>query len=103
MQQVSCTLNDGQMSERRRRWHALADRAFVDRVQTGRGLRLVFRDGDRVEEELRELAELERECCAFADWSVSGTVLDVSGTSAEGIAAVQAMFDSLSAGAHARC
>ena len=95
MEQVACTLNDGQMSERRQRWHELAVRAFVERTETPRGLRLVFRDDDGVEGELRALAALEVECCAFADWSVSGSVLDVSAGSDEGVAALQAMFRSL--------
>jgi len=94
---VACTLTDAGMSERRRRWHELADRAFVGRETTPRGIRLEFRR--EAEDELRELALLERDCCAFADWEV-GTdggyaVLDVTGESDEAIAAVKGMFRSL--------
>jgi hypothetical protein len=95
MTQVACTLDDGQMSERRRRWHALAERAVADRTETENGLRLAFRNEAGVADELRELAALERTCCAFADWSVRGTVLEVTGTGDEGIAAVHGMFRSL--------
>lgn len=91
---IACTLNYRQMGDRRRRWHELADRAFVDREETATGIRLVFRDDEGVADELRELAELERECCAFAAWSVEGSVLEVSGTSDEGVAAVHGMFRS---------
>ena len=80
------------MSERRQRWHTLAERAFVYRTETRDGLRLVFRDDAGVARELRELAALERECCAFAEWSVSGAVLDVTATTAEGTAALHGMF-----------
>jgi hypothetical protein len=92
---VACTLNGDEMGERRRRWHELAARAFLERVETDRGLRLVFRDEPGVEAELQELAALERDCCAFADWTVDGTVVEVGGYSDEGVTAVQAMFRTL--------
>jgi hypothetical protein len=99
METVACTLSAGQMNERRQRWHALAGRAFVERTETERGLRLVFRADAGVADELRELAGLERDCCAFADWSVGAgdgrAVLEVTGTSDEGVAAVHAMFRAL--------
>src|SRR5436309_2045471 len=65
---VACTLTETGMSERRRRWHELANRSFVCRVETERGLQMVFRAG--VGDELRELALLERDCCTFASWEV---------------------------------
>ena len=47
-------------------------------------LRLLFRAAPGVEGELRQLAELERDCCAFAQWSVhtrgEEVVLDVTAT-----------------------
>jgi hypothetical protein len=62
-------------------------------------LRLLFRAERGVEDELRQLAELERDCCAFADWSVQARgkefVLDVTAPTEEGIRAVQAMFGKL--------
>jgi hypothetical protein len=99
MQQVACTLNDGQISERRKRWHDLSARALIGRVQTEHGIQLVFRTGPDVEEELRELALLERDCCAFAEWKVTTAdgraVLDVSGAGDEAIEAVRGMFGTL--------
>jgi hypothetical protein len=81
------------------RWHQLGARASVEVASTEHGLRLVFRRDPGVEDELRELAALERECCAFAAWTVSAVdgsvVLEISGASDEAIAAVQAMFGSL--------
>jgi len=94
---VACSLTATGTSERRARWHELADRAFVERVVTERGLRLEF--SREAEDELRELALLERDCCRFADWEVSTAgghaVLDVTGDSEESVAAVQSMFRSL--------
>ena len=99
MERVACTLNDGQRDERRERWQRLARRAFADRVATDDGLRLVFRNGPGVEDELRELAELERDCCAFATWSVASADgaawIEVAAASDEGVAALHAMFRSL--------
>jgi hypothetical protein len=87
------------MGARQRRWQELAGRAFVERVETERGLRLVFRGEPGVAEELRELAALERECCAFAEWRVSSAgddlALEVGGDSDEAAAAVRAVFRSL--------
>lgn len=55
--------------------------------------------GPEVAAELDELAELERDCCAFASWSVRSAgdtlVLDVSADGEVAVAAVHAMFDSL--------
>ena len=97
---VACSLGRSDLAERKSRWQRLAAAAPVERVPTDTGLRLVFRRDDGVEPELGELAELERECCAFADWTVTAdggrVVLDVSASSAEAVAAVQAMFASLS-------
>jgi hypothetical protein len=99
MQQVACTLDSGRMAERRGRWEELADGSFVERVETADGLRLVFRRDDGVDAELRKLAGLERECCAFATWKVSvagGVVrLDVKGVGTDAVAAVHGMFRQL--------
>jgi hypothetical protein len=49
-----------------------------------------------VADELEALATLDRDCCAFAHWSVyagsTQVVLEVSGDSRETIAAVHGMF-----------
>jgi hypothetical protein len=50
-----------------------------------------------LEQEVRELAELERECCAFAHWTVTADGSSVSlEVTAEGdaVTAVQAMLGS---------
>lgn len=96
---VACSLNQSDLLERQERWVELARRAAIEAFTTSDGLRLLFRAEPGVEAELHQLAELERDCCAFADWSVHarGTelVLDVTADSEEGIAAVQAMFGRL--------
>jgi hypothetical protein len=93
---VACALGQEALAERRLRWDALGARAGIDIVASDSGLRLIYRADNEVEQELRELAALERECCAFADWSVRSSdgqvVLDIRGESDVAIAAVQEMF-----------
>jgi hypothetical protein len=89
---IACSLSDDERGTRRERWQRLD---VVERVLTDDGLRLVFRREPGVEAELEALAAAERECCAFATWSVSageGDVVLEVGATGEGIAAVHAMF-----------
>jgi hypothetical protein len=89
---IACTLSDDGLATRGERWRRLAGASGVDVAVTPSGLRLTFGPGS--ENELGELAALERDCCAFADWTVTGTVLEVSGRG-DAVPAVQAMFSSL--------
>jgi hypothetical protein len=99
---VACSLGQSDLAERAGRWGELAARALSQVSRTERGLRLVFGAGPGVAEELRALAAAERECCAFATWSVradgGGLVLEVSGDSPEAVTAVQGMFATLNPG-----
>jgi hypothetical protein len=96
---IACSLDRSGLAERLRRWLALAGRASVGVVQTPDGVRLSFQSAPGVDAELRELASLERECCAFANWAVRETgetlVLEVSGASPDAAAAVHEMFGSI--------
>ena len=96
---IACSLEKSDLAERRDRWRRLAERAALQVLTTEAGLRLRFRDAPGVEGELHQLAKLEQDCCAFADWSVhtrgQEVVLDVTAASEEGITAVQAMFNDL--------
>jgi hypothetical protein len=93
---VACSLSQADLKRRQQRWLLLAERAHIDTVLTGNGLRLSFRADPMNERELEELTALEQDCCAFANWFLHSRgdelVLDVSAGGAEGIAAVQAMF-----------
>jgi hypothetical protein len=96
---IACSLAKADLADRRERWLQLWRRAAVNAVTPSNGLRLLFHAAPGVKEELRQLAELERDCCAFADWSVQirgdELVLDVTAPTEEGITAVQAMFGKL--------
>ncbi len=67
---IACSLAQTDLAHRQDRWLQLWQRAAVDAVTTSNGLRLLFRATPGVERELSQLAELEQDCCAFADWSV---------------------------------
>lgn len=99
---VACSLGQSDLAQRAGRWSELAARALAQVSQTERGLRLVFGAAPGVADELHALAAAERECCAFATWSVRADggelVLEVSGDSPEAVTAVQGMFAALTSG-----
>lgn len=93
---VACTLGRADLARRRERWQALAARTAPRVSPSPQGLRVTFGDSEGVAGELAALAELERECCGFAGWSLhtgSGQlVLEVSGDTPEAVAAIRQMF-----------
>jgi hypothetical protein len=93
---IACSLNAAGQTARRTAWERLAERALRGRQMTARGVRLVFAREPGVEDELRELARLEGECCAFAEWRVEDhgdrLALDVR-AQADGVSVLQGMFD----------
>jgi hypothetical protein len=83
---IACSLSGTERAQRAERWHTLGG---YDVEQLDNGIRLVFtRD---VEDELHELAVLERECCAFADWDVSGNTIAITADNATAVDAVRAL------------
>lgn len=78
---IACTLTGTEQLDRRERWHRLRDAGDAVRIETPTGLRIEFEHSPALERELRNLAELERACCAFATWEVgrtpTGVALDV--------------------------
>lgn len=105
---VACSLSQNDLNQRAARWQALADYTPAEVTRTDRGLRLKFAleatsDRAAVISELERLADLERDCCAFATWTLrpsdTEVVLDVSAIADDAIEATQAMFAAL---AHVR-
>ncbi len=83
---IACSLNAAGQTARRAAWERLGKRSLREPQMTERGVRLVFARKPGVQDELRELARLEGECCAFAEWRVEDhgdrLVLDVSADTA---------------------
>jgi hypothetical protein len=92
---IACDLEAGGAAAQAERWVRLGQEAALGRAETADGLEIRFRDEAAVERELRELASVERGCCAWARWEVDRTngelVLRVTSTP-EGAAALHAMF-----------
>ncbi|HEY6280069.1 MAG TPA: hypothetical protein VIX86_27580 [Streptosporangiaceae bacterium] len=95
---VACTLTRAGLAGQVARWQRLAARAMTGRAETGDGVRLSFRPGPGVEEELRTLVATEKQCCPWADWTVETdarhVVLGIRSTGV-GIAALRSMFTEL--------
>jgi hypothetical protein len=94
-QPVACTLTSKDLATQRERWLQLAQHAFLDRVETENGLRLSFRADSSVGDELAQLVDVERECCAWADWLIeqgAGRITVVVSSTGEGVAALHGMF-----------
>jgi hypothetical protein len=95
---VACTLTAAGLAAQGDRWERLAAQAMTGRAETPDGLRLSFRPGAGVEAELRALAAVENECCAWATWTVRTDArqmtLDVR-TTGIGVATLHGMFTGL--------
>ena len=92
---VACTLSAAGLMTQVKRWERLMARALTGCAETPDGVRLSFHP--EAEDELRALAAVETECCAWATWTVEPTAgeitLDVCST-AEGVATLHTMFAS---------
>lgn len=95
---IACTLTSAALAAQASRWELLAGRAMTERAETAHGLRLSFRPEPAADEELRTLVAMEKQCCAWADWTVETRagqiVLDIHATG-DGIATLHRMFTSL--------
>jgi hypothetical protein len=92
---IACTLRPDELPDRRRRWVALLEKSLQERVATPAGARLALAPGPEIEDELRELAALERDCCGFASFTVAASpervTLEIA-SSGDGVEAVRRLF-----------
>jgi hypothetical protein len=92
---IACTLSQADLSTQAERWRRLIARAAIARHNTPAGIRIEFRAGAGVAEELEQLIATERECCSWAAWSVDAAadpvVLEVTSTG-DGVAALRPML-----------
>ena len=94
--EVACTLTSADLAAQGEGWAQLAARAMTGRALTADGLRVSFRAEIGVEDELRRLVAVEKECCAWAAWTVRAggaeVMLEVRSAAAEGVAVLHGMF-----------
>ena len=96
---IACTLGPDDGAKRMRRWQRLADLAQTGASRTGGILKVNYRLGQRVKEELTALAAAEQECCSFVTWTVmqegDSLVLRVTAKadSPDDVAPIAALFD----------
>ena len=92
---IACTLSAADLSAQAERWRRLIARAAIARHETPDGIRLEFRAGAGVADELQQLVATENECCSWAKWSVAAAagqvVLEVTSTGA-GVTALRQML-----------
>jgi len=102
---VACALAPADLAAQAGRWEQLAARAMTGRTQTAHGLRISFRLQPGAEDELRELAAAENQCCPWAEWAVETSaqqiVLNVR-SAGDGIATLHSMLASLPSAPAAR-
>ena len=94
--EIACTLSPTDLASRRERWRGLIAASGLGRDETPDGLRLRFRADPGVAAELAMLAAAERECCAWAEWSVEpgdGDIALVVRSAGTGVTALHAMLE----------
>ena len=94
--EIACTLTAADLAAQGKGWARLAEIAMTGRELTDDGLRVSFRAQAGVQDELLRLVAVEKECCAWADWTVRAdggdVVLEVRSAAAEGVAVLHGMF-----------
>ncbi len=92
---IHCSLTTTDLAARRSRWRRLIASSGAGREEIPAGLRLRFRGSAGAATELERLVRRERECCAWAIWTVSSSpgalILDVT-SSGDGVTALRGMF-----------
>ena len=91
---VACTLDGRDLAAQAERWQRLRAAEGRGRVPTDEGFRETFGDGAEVERDLRALASIENDCCAWAGWDVhrgDGEIVLEVRSAGEGIATLHAM------------
>lgn len=92
---IACALTAEDLGGQARRWNSLRAEAGLDRIETDDGIRLTFREGESVEDELLALVATENACCSWARWEVSranGTLVMDARSTGDGVAALHGMF-----------
>jgi hypothetical protein len=88
-QTVACTLTQEDLRETRRAWQKLFRQSLVSRREVPGGLRLEVHPGSA--DALRQLIDIERNCCSWITFELDGPVVTMTSPGA-GEAAVREMW-----------
>jgi hypothetical protein len=86
---IVCTLTQDELSDTRTAWQKLFSSALVVREEIPDGLRLVVNDGSA--EALRQLIDIERDCCGWITFQLDGPTVSMT-AEGDGAAAIRAMW-----------
>jgi len=86
---IMCTLSTDELSDTRAAWQKLFRTALVVREEIPGGLRLLVRDDSA--EALRQLIEIERDCCRWITFQLDGPRVFITAEGA-GESAVREMW-----------
>ena len=73
---IVCTLTSRELKDRGAAWHKVLSSGLVSRERVPGGIRLSAKPG--AADALLQLVELERECCAWIDFSVDGPTVTLT-------------------------
>ncbi len=86
---IMCTLSKDELSDTRSAWQKLFRTALMLREEIPGGLRLVVNDASA--EALRQLIEIERDCCRWINFELDGPTVSMT-ADGDGAAALRAMW-----------
>ena len=95
---IACSLDATDQSSRRQEWQRLLEEALVERAPVSAGVRMMFVSNPESLAMIERLIALERDCCAWIDWTIrpAGASLTVEATAGteEGVKVIRAWFHS---------
>lgn len=86
---IACTLSNEELQDTRAAWEKLFRTALLMREEIPGGIRLVVNDGSA--EALRQLIDIERECCQWITFQLEGPAVSMTAEGA-GADAIRAMW-----------
>jgi len=86
---IACTLSSSELKDRGAAWRKLWASGLLHRERVPGGIRLQADRG--AEDALRQLVDLERECCAWIDFRVDGSTVTMT-ADADGEPVLAGMF-----------
>jgi len=86
---IVCTLSQDELRDTRAAWQKLFRTALLVREEIPGGIRLVVNDGSA--EALRQLIEIERECCSWITFQLDGSTVAMT-AEGQGAETIRAMW-----------